>query len=187
MASKKKQKEVARMREITKHPTPQPKKVDIRRRVTSRATSADTQCTMKLRIYLSHNDEWFLHKNSCLDHCNHLPISAKAMAKRATEMTSQDIAMVRNLYLYMYMYVICTTCANYITRCVIQISKLYDLNVAPTVIRDILKDVNGDDVGTFLPQTLFNRNEKLQELLNMDKGILSSDSDGEKIIKYFEK
>ena len=187
MASKKKQKEVARMREITKHPTPQPKKVDIRRRVTSRATSADTQCTMKLRIYLSHNDEWFLHKNSCLDHCNHLPISAEAMAKRATEMTSQDLAMVRNLYLYMYMYVICTTCANYITRCVIQISKLYDLNVAPTVIRDILKDVNGDDVGTFLPQTLFNRNEKLQELLNMDKGILSSDSDGEKIIKYFEK
>jgi hypothetical protein len=60
---------------------------------------------------------------------------------------------------------------------VIQISKLYDLNVAPTVIRDILKDVNGDDVGTFLPQTLFNRNEKLQELLNMDKLLLVYDPD----------
>lgn len=186
MASK--TKKLARKRETTKHPPPHStKEVDVRRRVTSRASSIDTKCTMHLIIYLSQNDEWFLHKNSCLDHCNHLPISAEAMAKRATEMTSQDIAMVRNLYLYMYMYVICTTCANYITRCVIQISKLYDLNVAPTVIRDILKDFNGDDVGTFLPQTLFNRNEKLQELLNMDKGILSSDTEGEKIIKYLEK
>jgi hypothetical protein len=186
MASKKKKKELAQMKEISKHPHPKPKTVDIRRRVTSRAPSIDTQCTMKLRIYLSKNDEWFLHKNSCLDHCNHLPISAKAMAKRATEMISQDISMVRNLQLFIYMYMICT-CTNYFTRLFIKISKLYDLNVAPTVISEILKDFNGDDVGTFLPKTLSNRNEKLQELLNMDKGILSTDSDGEKIIKYFEK
>ncbi len=66
-------------------------------------------------------------------------------------------------------------------------TKLYDLNVAPSAISEFLKDINGDDVGTFLPMTLFNRNEKFQELLNMDKGILSSDTDGEKIIKYFEK
>jgi hypothetical protein len=57
----------------------------------------------------------------------------------------------------------------------------------PSVISEFLKDINGDDVGTFLPRTLFNCNEKLQELLNMDKGILSSDTEGEKIIKYFEK
>ena len=43
-------------------------------------------------------------------------------------------------------------------------SKLYDLNVAPSVISEFLKDINCDDVGTFLPKTLFNRNEKLQEL-----------------------
>ena len=64
---------------------------------------------------------------------------------------------------------------------------MYDLNVAPSVISEFLKDMNGDNVGTFLPMTLFNRNEKFRELLNMDKGILSSDTDGEKIIKYFEK
>ena len=52
---------------------------------------------------------------------------------------------------------------------------MYDLNVAPTIISEFLKDMNGDDVGTFLPMTLFNRNEKFRELLNMDKGILSSD------------
>ena len=59
--------------------------------------------------------------------------------------------------------------------------------MAPSVISEFLKDINCDDVGTFLPKTLFNRNEKLQELLNMDKGILSSDTEEEKIIKYLEK
>jgi hypothetical protein len=49
---------------------------------------------------------------------------------------------------------------------VIQVTKLYDLNVAPTVISEFLKDFNGDDVGTFLPKTLFNRNEKSLAMLN---------------------
>ena len=54
------------------------------------------------------NDEWFLHKNSCVDHCNHLPIADDAMAKRANEMTDKDILMVRNLLMSIYMYAICT-------------------------------------------------------------------------------
>ena len=71
--------------------------------------------------------------------------------------------------------------------CLIQVTKLYDLNVAPTVISEFLKDFNGDDVGTFLPKTLFNRNEKSLAMLNIAKGIFAADSEAEKIIKYFEK
>ena len=70
---------------------------------------------------------------------------------------------------------------------VIQVTKLYDLNVAPTVISEFLKDFNGDDVGTFLPRTLFNRNEKSLATLNVAKGIFAADSEATKIIKYFEK
>jgi hypothetical protein len=70
--------------------------------------------------------------------------------------------------------------------CLIQITKLYDLNVSPTVISEFLKDFNGDDVGTFLPKTLFNRNEKSLAMLNIAKGIFAADSEAEKIIKYFE-
>jgi hypothetical protein len=107
MASK--TKKSARKRETTKHPPPQSTKVNVRRRVTSRASSIDTKCTMHLLIYLSKNDEWFLHKNSCLDHCNHHPIAAEAMTKRATEMNSQDVTMVSNiLIIIVYIYVICT-------------------------------------------------------------------------------
>jgi hypothetical protein len=71
--------------------------------------------------------------------------------------------------------------------CLIQVTKLYDLNVAPTVISEFLKDYNNDDVGTFLPKTLFNRNEKSLATLNINKGIFAADSEAEKIIKYFEK
>jgi hypothetical protein len=71
--------------------------------------------------------------------------------------------------------------------CLIQVTKLYDLNVAPTVISEFLKDFNNDDVGTFLPKTLFNRNEKSLATLNIAKGIVAADSEAEKIIKYFEK
>ena len=71
--------------------------------------------------------------------------------------------------------------------CLIQLTKLYDLNVAPTVISEFLKDLNVDDVGTFLPKTLLDRNEKALAMLNIGNGILATDSEAEKIIKYLEK
>ncbi len=71
--------------------------------------------------------------------------------------------------------------------CLIQLTKLYDLNVAPTVISEFLKDLNVDDVGTFLPKTLLNHNEKSLATLNIANGTFAADSEAEKIIKYFEK
>ena len=96
MASK--TKKVARKRLVSKNPAPQSQKVEARARwrVTCRAPSNDEKCTMKLHIYLSLDDEWFLHKNSCVDHCNHLPIADNAMAKRSKEMTDKDISTVSN-------------------------------------------------------------------------------------------
>ena len=101
----------ARKSLVYKHPHPQCQTVDsrARRTVTTRALSNDNKCTMQLHIYLSMNDEWFLHKNSCVDHCNHLPIADDAMAKRVNEMTEKDTLMVRNLTMSMNMYAICDT------------------------------------------------------------------------------
>jgi hypothetical protein len=55
------------------------------------------------------------------------------------------------------------------------------------VISEFLKDLNVDDVGTFLPKTLLNRNEKSLAMLNIANDIFAADSEAEKIIKYFEK
>ena len=108
MASK--TQKAARKKVVSKYPSPQCQKGEARarRRVTNRAPSYDEKCTMQLKIYLSMNDEWFLHKNSCLDHCNHLPIADEAMAKSAKEMTDKDLSMVSNLIIMsIYMYAIC--------------------------------------------------------------------------------
>ena len=108
MASK--TQKAARKKVVSKYPSPQCQKGEARarRRVTNRAPSNDEKCTMQLHIYLSMNDEWFLHKNSCLDHCNHLPIADEAMAKSANEMTDKDNSMVSNLIMSIHMYAICT-------------------------------------------------------------------------------
>ena len=104
MASK--PQKAARKRVVSKNRQPQGHKVEAiaRRRVTCRARSNVEKCNMVLRVYLSLNDEWFLHKNSCLDHCNHLPIANAAIAKRSNEMTDQDISMVSNLFMSLYVY-----------------------------------------------------------------------------------
>ncbi len=49
------------------------KKNDVQRCITGRAMLKDDMCTMKLHVYMLHNNEWYLHSNSCLNHCNHPP------------------------------------------------------------------------------------------------------------------
>ena len=49
--------------------TKQRKNIDVRRCITSRAITKDEMWTMKLHVYMLHNGEWYLHTNSCLEHC----------------------------------------------------------------------------------------------------------------------
>jgi hypothetical protein len=49
-----------------------------------------------------------------------------------------------------------------------------------------MKDIKGDDDGTYLPKTLFNANERSLDLLNLAEGILKDDSDAEKLIKMLD-
>ena len=56
----------------------------------------------------------------------------------------------------------------------------------PSAISVLLKDIKGDDNGTYLPKTLFNANERSLDLLNLAEGILKDDSDAEKLIKVLD-
>ncbi len=56
----------------------------------------------------------------------------------------------------------------------------------PSAISELLKDIKGDDNGTYLPKTLFNANERSLDLLNLAEGILKDDSDAEKLIKVLD-
>ena len=70
------------------------KKNDVRRCITSRAITKDEMCTMKLHVYMLHNGEWYLHTNSCLEHCNHPPLPAKAKAKSSVDMSPKTQMLV---------------------------------------------------------------------------------------------
>lgn len=56
----------------------------------------------------------------------------------------------------------------------------------PSAISGVLTDVKGGDDGTYLPKTLFNKNERSLDLLNLAEGILKDDSDAEKLIKMLD-
>jgi hypothetical protein len=58
--------------------------------------------------------------------------------------------------------------------------------VPPSAISELLKDIKGDDNGTYLPKTLLNANERSLDLLNLAEGILKDDSDAEKLIKVLD-
>ncbi len=63
---------------------------------------------------------------------------------------------------------------------------MYDHNVPPSVIADVIKERNGSDSGTFLPKTIFNINKKCRNLINIAQGIKPSWTNAEKIIRLLE-
>ena len=71
-----------------------PKKNDVRRCITGRAMLKDDMCSMKIHVYMLHNNHWYLHCNSCLDHCNHPPLLAKAKSKSSMDMSPGSKTLV---------------------------------------------------------------------------------------------
>ncbi len=59
---------------------------------------------------------------------------------------------------------------------------LYDVNVPLSTIAKVLTTLRDDDVGTFLPKTLFNINEKCRSLIDEANGILPTCSDAKKTL-----
>ena len=96
----------------------------------------------------------------------------------------QDIGEHKNLKVWISIYSICLTFFRVIIS--LQLSTLYRHNVPPSAISEVLKDIKGDDDGTYLPKTLFNANERSLDLLNLAEGILKDDSDAEKLMKVLD-
>ena len=163
-----------------------PKKHDVRRCITARAMLRDDICTMKLHVYMLHNNEWYLHSQSCLNHCNHPPLPPKAKAKSSMDMSpgSKTLVSTTNGKVLISIYSICLTFFRVIIS--LQLSTLYRHNVPPSAISEVFKEFKGDDDGTYLPKTLFNANERYLDLLNLAEGILKDDSDAEKLIKVLD-
>jgi hypothetical protein len=96
---------------------------------------------MKCFVYLNGSNHWYLHSyGSCLDHKHHPKLDVAANTLSEKDLSDAELKLA-NL--------------------------LYGVNVPPSTIAKVLTTLRDDDVGTFLPKTLFNINEKCQSLIDM--------------------
>ena len=130
-----------------------------RRCVSQRAPSREKTCPMRLLVYLSNQNEWYLQTNSCLQHKFHPKLDDSAMTLSQKDMSEQQ-------------------------QCLVNV--LYDHNVPPSTISKVLSSLSDDDKGTFNPRFLFNFNEKSRNLIDVANGILPTCSDAEKTLKKLE-
>ncbi len=127
--------------------------------VSKRAPTAEQQCPMRLRVFLSSANHWYLQTNSCLDHRYHPKLDEDVMTLSQKDLSQQQQRLL---------------------------NALYDHKIPPTTIFHVLRTLNEDDKGTYLPKTLFNINEKCCNLIDIANGILPDCSDAEKTLKLLE-
>jgi hypothetical protein len=131
-----------------------------RRSVTKQAPTCEEECPMKFCVYLNGSNQWYLQSHgSCLDHKHHPKLDVKAVTLTEKDMSHDELKLT---------------------------TLLYDLNVPLSTIAKVLTTMQDDDVGTFLPKTVFNINEKCQSLIDVANGILPTCSDAEKLSSYYK-
>jgi len=133
--------------------------VNARRCVSQRAPCYDEQCPMRLILFLTNNNQWYLHTSSCLSHRHHPHLGEHAILLSQKDLSDKEQKLI---------------------------NVLIDQNVAPSKISKIVSTLKDDDMGTFLPKTIFNINEKCRSLIDIANGILPSCTDAEKTLHYLK-
>ncbi len=127
-----------------------------RHSITTWAPTSEEECPIRFCVYLNGSNHWYLHSHgSCLDHKHHPKLDVKAVTLSEKDMSHDEIQLT---------------------------TLLYDVNVPPSTIAKVLTTIWDDDVGTFLPKTVFNINEKSRSLIDVANGILPTCSDAEKTL-----
>ncbi len=157
MASKSKRRIIVQKKAVDrKHRSPKKCQSNARCSVTKRAPTSEEECLMRFRVSLNGSNHWYLHSyGSCLDHKHHPKLDVAANTLSEKELSDAELKLT-NL--------------------------LYDVNVPPSTIAKVLTTLRDDDVGTFLPKTLFNINEKCQSPIDVANGILTTCSDAKKTL-----
>ncbi len=111
---------------------------------------------MTFRVYLNSSKHWYLQSHgSCLDYKHHPKLDVRAVTLSEKDMSHNELKLT---------------------------TLLYDVNVPPSTIAEVLTTIRDNDVGTFLPKTVFNINEKCQSLIDVANRLLPSCSDAEKTL-----
>jgi hypothetical protein len=157
MASKSKRRIIVQKKDVDrKHRYSKKGQSNARRSATKQAPTSEEECPMRFRVYLNGSNHWYLHSyGSCLDHKHHPKLDVAANTLSEKDLSDAELKLT-NL--------------------------LYDVNEPPSTIAKVLTTLRDDDVGIFLPKTLFNINEKCRSLIDVANGILPTCSDAEKTL-----
>ena len=96
-----------------------------RKTVSSRATSSDKKCPMKIIIFLGQDDLFYLSKSSCLHHLHHPRLNSKAVICGQRDMEEGDIDLIL---------------------------LLFSAHLSPPLITQIMSQLKGNGFGTILPK-----------------------------------
>jgi hypothetical protein len=157
MASKSKKRIIVQKKAVNrKHCSKKKYQSNARCLFTKRAPTSEEECLMRFCVYLNGSNHWYLHSyGSCLDHKYHPKLDVAANTLSEKDLSDVKLKLT-NL--------------------------LYNVYVPPSTIAKVLTTLRDDDVGTFLPKTLFNINEKCRSLIDVTNGILPTCSDAEKTL-----
>jgi hypothetical protein len=160
MRSKTKQKIIAEKKASKrKHKIKQNEITNARRCVTQRAGSPDEQFLMRLVLFLSINNQWYLSTSSSLEHCHPPPLEEQVTLFSQKDLLDKDEQLI---------------------------NILYDASVHPSKISKIMSAVKEDKKGTLLPKTIFNIKDKCWWLIDSANWILPACTDAEKTFKLLE-
>ncbi len=157
MALKSKKRDIVKNKTIErKHRHGISSKGKARRSVTTRAPTSEEECPMTFCVYLNNSNHWYLQSHgSCLDHKHHPKLDVRAVTLSEKDMSHNELKLT---------------------------TLLYDINVPPSTIAKVLTSIWDNDVGTILPKTVFNINEKCRSLIDVANGLLPSCSDAEETL-----
>jgi len=161
MASKSKKKIIIAKNQIARKCKPKKNSpVNARRCVNQCAPCSDEQCPMRLILFLTNNNQWYLHTSSCLSHRHHPHLGEHTILLSQKDLSDKEQKLI---------------------------NVLMDQNVAPSKISKIVSALKDNDMGTFLPKTIFTINEKCRLLIDIANGILPTCTDAEKTLHYLKQ
>ena len=112
---------------------------------------------MEIIIFLGQDDHFNLSTKSCLNHRHHPALKADAILRGHNEMEQGDLDLL---------------------------SLLFSVNVSATGVQisQIMQSLKGPESGTYLPKSIYDMNQKTEQLQDLALGLIPGCSDALKTI-----
>jgi len=125
----------------------------------SRSESNNTKCNMRLNIFLSYDNYFYLSQSSSLKHNDHPYIPPEAIARG-----EKDLDLAEKEFMNI----------------------MYEHRVSNNAIGKIMQTIKGKEFGNFIPKSIYRMNQKTENMLNLAEGITADMSDAQKTLKKLE-